>query len=327
MKFCATKTSCMLEALQVLDDIRLNFSVKGLFVLNLTLAFIMFGVALGIKVEHFQNIWNNKKLPILGFASQFFLLPAVTFLLIVILHRYITPSIAMGMILVASCPGGNISNFISSLARGNAALSVTLTAIATLSAIILTPFNFLFWGGLYSRISSRFNSEHLLRPLEIQPFDVFQTVFILLGIPLIIGMLVNHYLPRTTEKINKPIKILSIVLFAAIVILAFRNNYDYFVHYIKYIFLLVLLHNAIGLATGYIFAGAFRCGEADRRTITIETGIQNSGLALVLLFNPKIFPESIANGGMAFIAAWWGIWHILSGLLIAAYWSARRPRN
>jgi BASS family bile acid:Na+ symporter len=317
----------MLEALKVLDNVRLNFSSEGLFVLNITLAFIMFGVALEIKAEHFKNIWKNKRLPFIGFLAQFLMLPAITFFLIVALNRVITPTIAMGMILVASCPGGNISNFISLLAKGNAALSVTLTAIATLFAIVLTPFNFLLWGGFYTNFVSHIDSGTLLRPLEIQPAQVFQTVFILLGIPLICGMLFNHFFPMITAAIKKYVKSISLLIFAAIVVMAFMNNYDSFVKYIKYIFILVLAHNALGLLSGYVFAGLTKCGEADRRTITIETGIQNSGLALVLLFNPRIFPADLANGGMAFIAAWWGIWHIIAGLTIAAYWARRAPKT
>ncbi len=321
------KSPFMYESLKVLDEVRLNFSSEGLLVLYITLAFIMFGVALQIKVEHFKNIWKNKRLPIIGFVSQFFVLPAVTFLLLVIFNRLITPTIAMGMILVASCPGGNVSNFISALARGNAALSVTLTAIATISAMLLTPLNFMLWGGLYTKYISIIDSASLLRELEINPRYVFQTVFILLGIPLLCGMLFNHYLPKLTLKITKTVKVFSILIFAGIIMVMFKSNYEFFLKHIKFIFVIVLLHNGVALASGYLFSTAFRCGEAVKRTITIETGIQNSGLALALLFNPKIFPVDLANGGMAFIAAWWGIWHILAGLTIAGIWSKWEPKN
>lgn len=317
----------MREELKILDDIRLNFDPEGLFVLNITLAFIMFGVALGIKVKHFKDVFNAPKLPIIGFISQFFVLPAVTFGLMIMMKDFISPAIAMGMILVASCPGGNISNFISSLSRGNVALSVTLTAIATVFAIILTPFNFSLWGGFYTNVITHVDHDTFLRPLEINPYQMFKTVFMLLGIPLIIGMYFNHRFPKTTEKIIKPIKILSIIAFIAIVVLAFKNNYDFFVKYIKYIFLIVLLHNGIALLSGNLFAHAFRISGSSRRTITIETGIQNSGLALVLLFNEKIFPADLENGGMVFIAAWWGIWHILSGLTMGGLWSLKPPKS
>ncbi len=316
----------MIESLQTLDNVRLNFSQQGLFVLNLTLAFIMFGVALQIRLEHFKNIIFKPKSTIVGFISQFLLLPMVTVLMVTVLRAYITPTIAMGMILVASCPGGNISNFITSLAKGNIALSVSLTAIATIAAIVLTPLNFAIWGGVYTNFISLLNSDVLLRPLEINPWQMFQTVFILLGIPMAIGIFVNHKFPNLTRRIVKPIKILSILLFAAIVALAFSNNYEYFLRYIKYIFIIVLIHNAMALLTGFFFATGMGLSRYDRRAVSLETGIQNSGLALVLLFNPKIFPSDLAIGGMAFIAAWWGIWHILSGLGIAAFWSIK-PLN
>ncbi|MFP4059209.1 MAG: bile acid:sodium symporter family protein [Bacteroidales bacterium] len=311
----------MLEDLKLLDDIRLNFSQGGLFVLNLTLAFIMFGVALEIKPDHFKKVIYKPKIALTGVISQFFLLPALTFLIILAFRNFITPTIALGMILIASCPGGNISNFISLLAKGNAALSVSLTGISTLAAIFMTPLNFAFWGGLYTRTVSHGDATKFLRPLEIDPGQMFQTVFILLGIPLIFGMLFNWRFPNITRKILKPIKRLSILIFMGIVIMAFSNNYDYFVAYIKYVFIIVLFHNTLALITGFSFATLIRLSVPDRRTITIETGIQNSGLGLVLLFNPKIFPEYMAIGGMAFIAAWWGIWHILAGLGLASLWS------
>jgi BASS family bile acid:Na+ symporter len=319
----------MREALEVLDSIHLNFSKEGLFTLNLTLAFIMFGVALEIKPDHFRKILQNPKSTVIGFVSQFFFLPAITFIVILIFTGLITPTIALGMILVASCPGGNISNFISSLAKGNVALSVSLTAIATISAIILTPLNFAIWGKLYI-MAYNVKETHLLQPITIDPIEMFKTVFILLGIPLVLGMLFNHKFPKLTEKIVKPLKNLSILLFMAIVIVMFTKNYDHFIRHIYYIFLIVLIHNFLALSTGFSAATLFKRSSLDRRSITIETGIQNSGLALVLLFNPNIFPETITLngvsrpleiGGMAFIAAWWGIWHILSGLSIASIWS------
>lgn len=311
----------MYEALLDLDELRLNFSSESLFVLNLTLAFIMFGVALEIKLEHFKQILQKPKSAIIGFVSQFFLLPFVTFLVIIAFSKYVTPTVALGMILVASCPGGNISNFISSLAKGNTALSVSLTALATLSALILTPFNFAFWGGLYTNFISHVDANSLLRPLEIDPIEMFKAVFILLGIPLVIGMFVNHKFPDFTSKIVKPLKNVSIILFMVIVILAFKRNYDFFIQHIKYIFIIVLVHNALAILSGFGIATLFKLKRIDRRTVSIETGIQNSGLGLVLIFNPRIFPLSLDVGGMAFVAAWWGIWHILAGLSIALLWS------
>ncbi len=310
------------NSLEVLDHVQLNFTTSGLFFLNIALALIMFGIALDIKVEHFKDILKKPKSFIMGFISQTFLLPAFTFILVLILNP--TPSVALGMILVAACPGGNISNFISSMAKANVALSVSLTAASTSAAIFFTPFNFALWGNLYINFYNKHSAEGLLRPLEIDKFQMFQTVFILLGIPVIIGLFVADRFPKLTEKIKKPINRGSLFFFILMVVVMLSANFSQFTSYVHLVFLIVLLHNGLALTTGYFFAKLMKLPRADQRTISIETGIQNSGLALALIFNPKIFPPEMELGGMAIIAAWWGIWHIISGLTIAYVWS-RKP--
>jgi len=311
----------MYEQLSTLDHIRLNFNPDGLMLLNITLGIIMFGVALGINVKGFKKLFYKPKALIIGYISQFFVLPFVTFLMTLIFKDYITQGVALGMILVAACPGGNISNFISSLAKGNVELSVSMTALATISAVILTPFNFAFWGGLYMKYAHAEQAGSLLQPLEIDTLQMFISVFILLGIPLILGMAFSWKFPKITSKIIKPIQTVSILIFMSFVIIAFIKNYDYFIEYIKWILIIVLFHNALALLTGFSFASIFKIKRRNRRSITIETGIQNSGLALVLLFNEKIFSPDLPLGGMIFIAAWWGIWHMVSGLGLSYFFS------
>jgi len=311
----------MYEYLQELDSLKLNFDQGGLLFLNITIGFIMFGVSLDIKLEHFKQVIKYPKSVLVGFFSQFLVLPAITFLILYVLREHITPGVALGMILLASCPGGNISNFISSLSKANVALSVSLTAIATISSVFLTPLNFAFWGGLYAQNSA------LLVPLKIDAFQMVKTVIILLGIPITLGLLMAWKLPKFTNKIKRPMKIFSIVVFTALIVVLFSKNYSYFVDYILFIFILVLIHNGLALLTGFSLAKIFRLKDKDTRTLTIETGIQNSGLGLVLLFNPKIFPPNLELGGMAIILAWWGVWHIVSGLVIAALWSRKKIKT
>ncbi|MDD4148770.1 MAG: bile acid:sodium symporter family protein [Bacteroidales bacterium] len=314
----------MFEALQAMDGATLNFTPGGLLILNITIAIIMFGVALEIKLSHFKELIKSPKPIIVGVISQFLLLPLLTFLLIMAFWNNITVGVAMGMILVASCPGGNVSNFISSLSKGNTALSVSLTAIATISAIVMTPLNFYLWGKAYNTLGPCANN-YLLQKLSIDPIDMFKTVIVLLGIPIVVGMLTNHFLPKLTDKIKKPIKAFSIIFFMGMVVIMFANNYDYFVKYIAWVLLIVFIHNAVAISSGFGFAKLFKLNYQNAKTIGIETGIQNSGLGLVLLFNPKIFPQDLALGGMMIVVAWWGIWHILSGLSIASVW--RRKKN
>ncbi|MDX8338568.1 bile acid:sodium symporter family protein [Draconibacterium sp. IB214405] len=307
----------MKEALEVLDNVRLNFSPSGLVALNVTIAFIMFGVALDIKIEHFKQLVMRPKSVIVGVISQFVLLPAVTFLFVLLLNP--TPTVALGMLLIASCPGGNISNFMSALAKGNLALSVSLTAIATLSATFMTPINFAFWGDLYINFYNNQGAGDYLVPIKIDFLQMIQTVVVLLGIPVILGLAAAQYLPKLTLKIKKPIRKLSIIIFIAFVVVMLNNNFEHFKNFIHLIFLIVLIHNALALLAGFSISSVFRLPKIDKRTITIETGIQNSALALVLMFNPKIFPPELELGGMTIIAAWWGVWHILSGFAVSSF--------
>lgn len=316
----------MYEALLQLDPIKINFSAAGMHIINIVLGFIMFGVALDIKPGIFIDLIKKPKSVVVGLVSQVIALPLVTFILVVLLGNFITPTVAMGMLLVAACPGGNISNFISSLSKANTELSVGLTATTTLFATLSTPFNFAFWGGLYVNYISK-HSARVLQPLVIDNAQMFETVFILLGLPLIAGILFSRYFPKITQKLFKPIQLLSILFFIVMIILAFANNLSLFLKYIHLIFFIVLIHNGLALFTGFGLSTLFKLPTKDIRTITIETGIQNSGLGLVLLFNPKIFPSDLALGGMLFITAWWGIWHIVSGLGIAFFWKNKTEKE
>ena len=311
----------MQNSLEVLDHIRLNFSSGGIHILNIALAFIMFGVALDINLSHFRSVLSRPKSYLTGVVSQFLLLPALTFLLVISLN--LTATVALGMILVAACPGGNISNFMSANARGNAALSITLTATATLAAIFMTPFNFSLWGDFYIQYQNNTGGE-LLRPIAIDKIQVFQTVFLLLGIPVMLGIFVSTKFPKLTARIKKPIKTISILFFIGLVIFMLSANFEHFKNYVPLVFLIVFVHNLLALGTGFLAGTVMRLPRRDRRSLTIETGIQNSGLALALMFNPKIFPPELELGGMTIIAAWWGIWHIISGLVIATLWSRRK---
>lgn len=311
----------MLEILQEIDNVRLNFSNEGRHLLNITIAFIMFGVALELSMVDFKRLAQSPKPAILGIISQFLMMPFFTFLLAVLLKDYITPTVGLGMILVAACPGGNVSNFISALAKGNIALSVSLTAFSSIGGLIMTPLNFALWGNLFMQVYSNKGSAGLVPDLQIDPISVLETIVIILGIPLVLGVLFKAKFPNTTAKIVVTIKRLSIGVFLALLCVIFFKNYEYFIRYIQYIFLIVLVHNLVALASGYYLGKIFGLAKRECRTISIETGIQNSGLALALLFNPRIFPEDLAVGGMAFIAGWWGLWHIVSGLTIAGFWS------
>ncbi len=292
----------------LLDTVHINFDAKAIWGLNLALAFVMFGIALEISINDFKRLFKNPKLVLTGVFSQFIALPIVTFLLVFICRPL--PSIALGMFMVAACPGGNISNFITHFSKGNAALSVTLTAIATLLAIVMTPLNLQFWGSMYEPTAA------ILQEVAISPVEMVKLVALLLGIPLALGMWLNHLKPKLAMRLAKYFKTGSLVFFIALIFLALYKNRTIFLDYVLYVFWLVVLHNMIAFLTGFSLAKAMGFSKANVKSITIETGIQNSGLGLLLIFT---FFDGL--GGMALLTAFWGIWHLISGLVLGGFWS------
>lgn len=294
-----------------IDQIQLNFNPQGLLVINAAIGLMMLGVALDLKLDDFKRIVRAPKAPVIGLTAQFILLPAFTFLLTLLIRPH--PSMALGMILVAACPGGNLSNIMTYLARGNSAISISMTAVSTVAAIIMTPLNLAVWGSLNPATAP------ILERVQLSPFDVFVTVFVILGIPLVIGLWLSRQFPKLADRVRKPFRIFSLIFFLLIVAGALAANWSIFLKVIGLVFFFVLVHNALALNLGYWSARVMALPPADTRAVAIEVGIQNSALGLVLVFN---FFEGL--GGMAIITAWWGIWHIIAGLLVAAFFS-RRP--
>lgn len=293
-----------------LDTIKISFSEHGLMVLNIILGFILFGIALELKKEDFINLVKKKKTTFVGLSAHFILLPFLTFTLVKLLHP--PPSVALGMILVGACPGGNMSNMFTHLAKGNTALAVGLTSVSHMLAIIMTPFNFSFYGGLDSETAA------LLKTIHLDVFDVFQTIVFVIGIPLVVGIFLNYKKPLFAEKLKKIMKPFSLIAFAAFLIAAFAGNAKVFTANFTTIMPLVVIHNAVALSGGFLFAKLLRLELRDVKTITFETGVQNAGLGLILIFT---FFNGL--GGMAIVAASWGVWHLVSGGALAFYWGRK----
>jgi len=297
------------------DQIRLNFNPQMLFIINAAIGLMMFGVALDLKLEDFRRILVSPKAPGIGLAAQFVLLPMFTFALTMIVRPQ--PSVALGMILVAACPGGNLSNIITYLAKGNCAVSISMTAVSTAAAIVMTPLNLSLWGGLNPETAA------ILRQVSLSPIDVFTTIFLILGIPLSLGLILSRLFPSLADRVRKPFKIFSLLFFVAIICGALAANWYIFLKVIGLVIFLVLIHNALALNLGYWSGRACGLNEPDSRAVCIEVGIQNSALGLVLVFN---FFDGL--GGMAILVAWWGIWHIMAGLITAFIFTRRRlPRE
>ena len=294
-----------------IDAVRLNFSPATLHLLNAILAIVMFGVALELRADDFRRVLRDPKPVLVGITGHYVVFPALTFLLVLIIRP--APSIALGMMLVASCPAGNISNFLVHLARGNTALSVSISSASTVLSVVMTPLVLRFWASLYAP------TRVLLRDVAVDPLEMFVTIFVLLGLPLTLGVLAARRWPALAARARVPLKRFSIAIFAAFLVVALIGNWTYFAAYVGRVVFAVFLHNAMALTTGYWTAAALGLPERDRRAVSFEVGIQNSGLGLILIFT---FFGGL--GGAAIVAAWWGIWHIIAGLSLATYWS-RRP--
>lgn len=290
-----------------IDAIKINFNPEQLFLLNICLAFLLFGVALDLRVGHFREIWQSPKATLVGLLSQWLLLPVLTISLILLVQPPV--SIALGMALVAACPGGNVSNYAVHLAGANAALSVTLTSISTLGAILLTPLYF----GLLSKLIP--GSEVYAGTVQVNAGQMVTTILELILLPIVLGMGLQWRFPAFTARIKRPVGAISMTIFLGFILVAVYANFNQIVHYLHLVFFLVFMHNCLALAGGYWLARWNGLPQADIRAISIETGIQNSGLGLILIFN---FFDGL--GGMAMIAAWWGVWHLISAFSLASWW-------
>ncbi|MFN7115262.1 MAG: bile acid:sodium symporter family protein [Saprospiraceae bacterium] len=294
--------------METIDNVRINFNPEQLLLLNFCLAFLMFGVALDLKPEHFKLLYKQPKAALVGFTSQLILLPLLTIGLIFLFQPPV--SIALGMLLVSVCPGGNVSNYVTHLAKGNVALSVLMTSVSTLAATFSTPLLFALLTPLVP------GGKAFQQEIYVSPWDMIITIIQLILIPLSVGMIVNQQFPRLTQRLLKPIQMLSLLIFAGFVIVAVYGNWDNITNYIHLVFIIVLINNGLALLMGYGFAKINRLPFFDAKAIALETGIHNSGLGLILIFN---FFNGL--GGMAMVAAWWGVWHLISAAVLASIWS------
>ncbi len=294
-----------------INSIQINFDQGQVILLNICLGFLMFGVALDLKLSDFSYVLTNKKAVLSGLISQWILLPFLTVLLVWLFQPVY--SIALGMILIAACPGGNVSNYAVHLSGANVALSVVLTMISTIFCALSTPFIF---AQLRKFIPEGHAGEIIF---DISFMNMISTIVQLILVPLILGYVCVTFFPMLVNKIKGVVKKLSLLIFIGFVVAAVAGNLDNLKNYIGLVFFIVLIHNGLALAVGYFFSSSImKLPSDDAKAISIETGIQNSGLALILIFN---FFDGM--GGMALIAAWWSVWHLLSSLALATWWKGR----
>ncbi|HSV52464.1 MAG TPA: bile acid:sodium symporter family protein [Burkholderiaceae bacterium] len=283
-------------------------------ILSLVLATMVFSVALELKVDDFKRVAQTPRAVVCGLIPQFLLLPVGTWVATLLLD--LPPNVEAAMILVASCPGGSLSNVITHFGRGNTALSVSISAVASLIALVATPFNFSWM------VASNPATAGWLRKLEIDPSGIWISLLLLLAVPMALGLFVAYRFPGLTRRIQKPLANFSLVALLAFIVIGLVKERQLLTLGLMPMLLIVVLHNAGGLFFGWITSVAMRVTERDRRAVMIEGGMQNSGLALGIIavqFNSDL--------GMVIIASLWGMWHIVSGLSLAFFWRRKDARS
>lgn len=294
----------------MIDDLVLQFDTRSLAVLNGALALVMFGVALDLTVGDLKRLAADPRGPAVGLLCQFVVLPALAWPLAMLTTD--TPSVALGLILVAACPGGNMSNVLTQLAGGRVSVSVGMTAVSTLAATVTTPFHLALWGGMHPSTAA------LVQEVALDPRQVMVAVAFVLALPCTLGMATAHYAPKVAARLRAPMRWLSLLFFAVVVVGAIVANRGAFGEALGSVFVPVAILHATALGLGYGAARLARLPEPDRRAVGIEVSIQNTALGLALVFT---FFDGL--GGMAAVAAWWGLWHLVAGGAVAWWWSRR----
>lgn len=282
-------------------------------VLSLVLATMVFSVALELKVSDFTRVAQAPRAVICGLIPQFILLPVGTWLATLVLD--LPPNVEAAMILVAACPGGSLSNVVTHFGRGNTALSVSISAVASVLALFLTPFNFTWM------MATNPATAGWMRTLALDASDIWWSLLLLLAVPMALGVTLAHRYPDFTDKIRKPLGNFSLLALLAFIAAGLYTQRSLLNAQILPQLVIVVLHNGSGLLMGWLCALAFRVAERDRRAIMIEGGMQNSGLALGI-----IAVQFNADLGMVIIASLWGIWHIVSGMALALAWRSKDAR-
>lgn len=296
------------------DDVVLSFTPGTLTILNVVLGLIMLGIALDTAPEDFRIVARHPKTFLIAIVAQLLLLPVVTFLLTLVLP--VTPSMALGMILVACCPPGNISQVLTHRSGGNVALSVSMTAVGNLLYIVAMPLSIAFWGSLHP------TARELLREVALNPWQMLLEILLIVGLPFAVGLLLRARLPRLAQRVQPFVKWFSLLALVGFIIGALVGNWAVFLSVLGIVLLVVTVHDAVALALGYGTAVLGGLGTRERKAMTFEVGIRNAGLGLGLVF---AFFGGL--GGMAIVAGWWGIWDIIAGLVVAGLWARHTKRR
>lgn len=272
--------------------------------ISFLLGVVMLGMGLTMSLQDFKMVLVKPWLILLGVAMRCVLMPLIAFSLAHLLH--LPDAIAVGLILVGCCPSGTASNVITFLAKGDTALSVTLTSFITLLSPVLTPVTFFLLAGSY---------------IEVDVVKMFYDIILIVILPVAIGVFLHTIMPQVVDKIRLIVPILSIVAIVVIIMAIIAGNARNLAIIGPIAFIAVVLHNGIGLACGYWFSRFFGLSIPQSKAISFEIGMENSGLAVVLA------STALGNPAAALPGAIFSVWHNLSGSVLASYWAGKTDKQ
>ncbi len=272
---------------------------------NPLLGIVMFGMGLTLKPADFKVVFSRPRDIITGFLAQFLLMPLIAFVLIKIFQ--LPTEIAIGVMLVGTCPGGTSSNVMTFMAHGDVPLSVGMTAVSTVFAPFLTPF--LTW-------------FYLRATVEVNMVAMFLSIVQVVLIPIVLGFVVNYFFSKFTQAAVKVLPLVSTIAIVAIVAAVVAANAGNLRKSSVVVFVVVILHNLLGYFTGYMVGKLLKTNESKARTLSIEVGMQNSGLAVSLA------RTAFAQYPMAMIpGAVFSTWHNISGAIYANFLAQHKPKD
>ena len=270
--------------------------------INPLLGIIMFGMGLTLRAEDFKVVFSRPRDVLVGCLAQFTVMPLLAFALTKVFR--LEPALAIGVILVGCCPGGTASNVITYLAKGDLALSVGMTAVSTLLAPVLTPLLVWLLAG---------------ETVDVDVVGMLLSILWVVILPIALGLLVKRFWPRTTEQASAYLPALSTLAICVIVLIVIAANAHKLLAGGWLVMLVIVLHNVCGLAAGYLIGTILHLTPAKRRAISIEVGMQNSGLASSLAnLHFAAYPLATIPGAL------FSVWHNISGAIVARLYARRR---
>lgn len=265
------------------------------------LGIIMFGMGMTMTVGDFKSVLQSPKAVGIGVVAQFVVMPGLAFLLCQLFQ--LPPEIAIGVILVGCCPGGTASNVITYMAKGNTALSVACTSVSTLLAPILTP-------AIFYLLASQW--------IEINALSMLVSILQVVLFPILLGLIVRSLLKQKVNAYIQVMPLISVIAIVAIVAAIIAGSKAQILQSGLLILGIVVLHNGLGYLLGYWASRIFKLAEIDCRAVSIEVGMQNSGLGVALAAT-----HFVASPLTALPSAIFSLWHNISGPALATYWAAK----